>query len=398
MKQKVVIIGTGFTSRLGVIRSVAQIGCEISVIVMSGRIGGWLLNKRRPIDCYSKYVSHVYYCYVRDEQGLLKILINHCTDEKQKVIIIPDSDFSASVIDRHLNTLSERFLFPHIHHRQGEITKWMNKCLQKEMAASVGLTVTSSHIIHVLNNRYTIPLDLQYPCFCKPLHSIHGGKQLFRRCDNMDELRAALGFIAERNSDIEILVEDFIQIEKEYAVLGFSDGMEVVIPGVVFLTKISRSHPGVALQGEILPTQGFENVITKFQTFVRQIGFVGLFDIDFFYSQGKYFFGELNMRFGGSGYAITEMGVNLPAMLVRTLIGQTILDMERKIVARSTFANDRMCIDDWYQGYLTTEEYNHIMQTVDFTFVQGNQDFGPENALKKRLRIKKFVRMLKKTF
>ena len=64
MKQKVVIIGHGYASRLGVIRSVAQIGCEITVIAMTGyRRDGKTLNTRKPIDCYSKYVSNVYYCH-----------------------------------------------------------------------------------------------------------------------------------------------------------------------------------------------------------------------------------------------------------------------------------------------------------------------------------------------
>ena len=36
MAQKVVVIGHSFSSRLSIIRSIAQIGCEITVIVMTG--------------------------------------------------------------------------------------------------------------------------------------------------------------------------------------------------------------------------------------------------------------------------------------------------------------------------------------------------------------------------
>ena len=41
MKQHVVIIGHGFTSRLALIRSLAELGCEITVVVtvLHGRLG-----------------------------------------------------------------------------------------------------------------------------------------------------------------------------------------------------------------------------------------------------------------------------------------------------------------------------------------------------------------------
>lgn len=51
MNPKVVIIGHGYLSRLSLIRSVAEIGCDVTVIVtMYGDE-----YTIRPLDCYSKY-------------------------------------------------------------------------------------------------------------------------------------------------------------------------------------------------------------------------------------------------------------------------------------------------------------------------------------------------------
>lgn len=51
MKQKVVIIGHGYLSRLALIRSLGQAGYDVTVIVtMYGDV-----NTTRPLDCYSKY-------------------------------------------------------------------------------------------------------------------------------------------------------------------------------------------------------------------------------------------------------------------------------------------------------------------------------------------------------
>ena len=76
MKQKVVIIGHSYTSRLSLIRSVAQIGCDVTVIVMTGlKRDGKTPNTKKPIDCYSKYVSHVYYCLRKDKDAFIQILL-----------------------------------------------------------------------------------------------------------------------------------------------------------------------------------------------------------------------------------------------------------------------------------------------------------------------------------
>lgn len=394
---KVVIIGTSFTSRLGIIRSIAPMECDISVVVMTGCKRSGALNKTKPIDCYSRYVNHIYYCHVKNEKGLVDILINQCAERNKKAILIPCSDFSASVIDRNINDLKDLFFFPHINHCQGEIVKWMNKERQKNLAKLVNLNVTHSCVIDISDKRYTIPIDIQYPCFTKPLVSIAGGKLFFKRCDNKTDLDNVLKGISAKEGSIKILVEDFIFIEKEYAVLGFSDGSDVVIPGVVYLSRMSQSHPGVALQGKILPIEGFEDVISKFRGYIKKIGFVGLFDIDFFFSKGNFYFGEMNLRFGGSGYAITKMGVNLPEMMVKSLSGESITYMQKEVKGSAFFVNERMCVDDWYKGYISNEEYHKIMQMVDFSFVEDEQDPFPGIILKKEYRKRRVLRMIKRS-
>ena len=183
VKQRVIIIGHGFTSRLGVIRSATEVGCEIVVIVMAGekrfRKG---LDTTKPIDCYSKYVNTVYYCHKKDEEGLIHLLMDKCRDEGRKPVIIPDSDFSASVIDKNLNILKDYFVFPHINNQQGEVTKWMDKERQKELAMLVGLNVAKARVVDVVEGKYTLPADVLYPCFPKPLVTLKGDKYM-KRCE-----------------------------------------------------------------------------------------------------------------------------------------------------------------------------------------------------------------------
>ena len=218
-KQKVVIIGHGSTSRLSLVRAVAELGCDITVIVMS-----WFypftrkINKIKPFDCYSKYISHVYYCPAADGDGLIQLLLSKCTAAEQKVIIIPSSDFSAATIDDNKSRLSEYFLFPSIKTHSRSVRYWMDKERQKDLAREIGLQVPAARIVEIQDRTYEIPEGITYPCFTKALVTLVGGKQCFNRCNDQDELCKALNVIGAKQ-DATILIEDFKDIEAEYAVL-----------------------------------------------------------------------------------------------------------------------------------------------------------------------------------
>lgn len=397
MKQKVIVIGHGYTSRLGVIRALGRGGYEVTVIVMTGYDrDGKTLNTKKPIDCNSKYVSRVLYC-PSDREKLIQLLLTECVDPQQKVVLIPDSDFSTAAVDLNAERLSDHFLFPHINHRPGEIVAWMDKFRQKELAASVGLNVARGWRIDVTKGTFSIPNDILYPCFPKPLATLQGGKRGLKRCDNEDELRDVVAVLSKTNPTISILVEEFKKIDVEQALLGFSDGQEVIIPGIIKTKVLAHGgHFGVAIQGEILPVTGYEELIEKFKSIVLRIGFVGIFDIDFYQCEKEIYFCEINFRYGGSGYAYTAMGVNFPVMLVKTLLGESISEMQRTIAQKAVFVNERMCIDDWYSGYVSTKDYKRILNASDIRFVYDKEDKSPQYQLEKLFRIRYFKRIVRK--
>lgn len=398
MAQKVIVIGHSFSSRLSIIRSIAQIGCEITVIVMTGfKRDGITINDKKPIDCYSKYVSHVYYCLRTDKETLIQILLNYCTDSQQKVVLFPDSDDTVVAIDNYQERLKEFFLFPYINHQPGKIEYWMDKVHQKELARELELkTANLQQVIEIENGQYDIPSNLIYPCFCKPLATMNGGKGGIRRCDNAQELSCALDYIIQyRSKNVKVLIEDYKEIDQEYALLGFSDGKKVIIPAIMKFLSVSKHNNGIARQGVVMPVNGFEKLIDKFSQFILRIGFIGVFDIDFYESEGEFFFCEVNLRFGGSGYAITKMGVNLPAMMVKYLTGEPIEDMNKSISGTAIYANERMCLDDWYNGYISRKEYNSIFDNSNIHFVLDGNDSLPEKYYQREFQIKALKKNIK---
>lgn len=399
MKPKIVVIGNSYTTRLGIIRSVAQVECDIIVIVI-GHYGNSLHNIKttKPIDCYSKYVNKVlYYSEEAGKEGLVKLILDECVDESQKAIIIPSSDFSASAIDNYQSSLKDYFLFPHIQLKEGAVSSWMNKMVQKEKAIEIGLNVPKAVVVEIKDHQYNIPQSIEYPCFTKPMTSLDGGKNCVRRCDNRRDLQSVLD-IAVAYGISNILVEDYINIEKEYAILGFSDGKNVVVPGLINFIKGSQTYPGIALMGKVQSVQGYEELIDKFALYIKKIGYIGIFDIDFFEAGGKYYFGELNLRIGGSAYAITKMGVNLPLMFIRAMQGESIDGIPRQIQGNSVFVNERLCFLDWYRFKLSTKEYRKYIHAAEISFIIAENDPNPQKVYNRRYIIMYIKRIIKSLF
>lgn len=401
MKNKVVIIGQGFTGRLSIVRSVAEMECDITLIVLTHRnrtTGGLIEDK--PIDAYSKYVNRTLYCETYNMEMLIDLLLTQCVDLDQKTFIFPDNDFSASAIDQSLDVLKDYFYCPNINWKQGAVVEWMNKERQKQLAQEVGLNVPNSLVIEIKDGKYVIPDAIEYPCFAKPLVSLVGAKLGLKKCNNRNELEkhlTQLPTLNERYRNIKLLVEDFKKINREFALLGFSDGQEVVIPGIIEILQLAHgTHFGVAVQGKVYPAED-NDLIAKFSGLIKKIGFVGIFDIDFYESEGLIYFAEINMRFGGSGYAYTKTGVNLPVMMIKSFLDENIDGLNKKIVQSATFFNERMAFDDWYNGYMSTKEFLHLKKTSQINFIDDENDTQPQKVFMRDFRkklLKKAVKQL----
>ena len=392
MKQKVVIIGHGYLSRLALIRSVGQAGYDVTVIVtMYGDV-----NTTRPLDCYSKYVSEVYYCNAKDNDGLIKLLTKHCVSNEQKVIIIPDSDWSASIIDRNRDLLSKNFLFPCINDNSVHIADFMDKERQKKLARDLGLAVPGTTTLHIHDGIMPDLSNIHYPCFTKALTTIVGGKQCFKRCNDENELRNALIAFSKIGFG-DILIEDFIDIEREYAVVGLTDSKNVFISGIIQFVENCQCHLGIARKGKVLPIKGYEELIEHFKQYVKATHFVGLFDIDFLYSKGVFYFCEMNFRYGGSGYAYTMSGVNLPDLFVSVVTGKRNLDdIKTSVVKEQTYVNERMLLDDLSAMNITISDFNRAICTADIRFVHNVNDPKPEQLFRKMVLKAKSKYLLKK--
>lgn len=396
-KRKIIIIGKNYVSLLTMAKSLKNCDCEIIVYSTASKQSNKIkellkcIVYGKGIDASSKFIDK-YIKIEKNESKIISSLIKNYSNEIKKPIIIPVDDYSVSILDSNYEKLSKYLIIPNIEGKQNKINALLVKDIQKELATKNGLCVTNGIVIKKTNGKYIIPDKLNYPVFTKPEISLRGNKTFIKKCENKEELQNLLETIPNE-FDCPIIIEDYIQIEKEYAILGFSYNGEVFIPGIIEMLKSGNGPQiGVTMIGKTYKSNEHEELISKIANLVKETKLNGLFDVDIFKANNKYFFSELNLRFGASGYAITKAGVNIPQIYVKKILDEKV-DLQNNIKEK-TFANEKVLLDELINKYITYEEYKNFLKNVDFGFINDSEDSKPYSCFLRNL----FVQRIKLKF
>lgn len=384
-KPRVLVVGRNYCSNLCMAKSLGEAGYDVEVLRVyqtQTRLTDIMRNIKP--DAFSKYVKAYYICVTsRKPMALVNRLIE-IADPKKKMLIIPADDLSADIVDANMELLRDHYLLPNINNTAGEISKLMDKGHQKQLAKEFGLDVVNSCVIKTVKGKYEIPDTVTYPCFIKPNISKNASKRSIRKCNDEGELRAALQELSLRK-DVEMIVEDFVNIDCEYSLLGLSTKDGVVGPGFFVAEEGGQAeHQGVALKGRILAVDDYQALIKQLTDFVGTLKFNGLFDIDLIKTtDGHMYFVELNMRYGASGYAVTECGANLPAMFADYMFYGKPLDMNCRITTpNKTFVSEKVVIDEYRMDRITWDHVKQAMSSADIYFIKDSRDRRPYNHFK----------------
>lgn len=397
-KQKVIITGKNYSIILAIARSLKNYDYEIIVFNTTPKKNKFkiktlikLIINGRGIDAASKYIDK--YVYIGDNKNtIINTLISDYNNEDIKPIIIPVDDYSTSIFDSDYERLSKYFILPNIKNKENAINELLDKNNQKKLAIKNNLNVSKGTVLTKENGKYSIPNNLNYPVFTKPEISIKGNKTFMKKCDNKEELKNLLNSIPNE-FDCPIIVEEYIYIEKEYAIIGFSYNGKIYIPGIVQMIESGKDNQlGVTLLGQTNSLKNYKNLISNIEKLIKEVGFNGLFDVDIFESNNKYYFSELNFRFGASGYAMTKVGFNIPQIYVNY-----ILNNEMKIdskVPTKTFVNEKVLLEDFSNGFINYKNYCQLLEKADFGFINDNDDVKPYHRFEKLM----FIQRIKKLF
>ena len=377
--QRIIVVGRNYCSNLTMARALGDAGYEVEVLrVFQYKPRVMSLAKYIRVDAYSRHIKAYHTCIARGKsKRIIKKLIN-IADKDNKMLLIPVDDLVADVVDVYMEKLKPYYIMSNVNGIPGELSRMMSKEVQKDLAIKAGLPMVNGCVIRTVNGNFEIPSTVTYPCFIKPNISKNAFKTHMQKLESEEELRAWIGKLASKK-DIEMLVEDYINIDKEYALLGVSTREKTIAPGYLALEKMGHdARRGVAMLGRVVSCEEDKALIDSIIKFVSSLNFEGLFDVDLVRTkEGKLLFTELNLRFGGSGYAVTKSGVNLPAMFANYMLkGEPINSNCTVTKVGKMFINEKVMLDEYLYDYISLDEMKEMMRNTDIHFVKDEHDGG----------------------
>lgn len=284
----VVIIGGNHHNTLSLIRCFGHKNIKTFLILET--------KSTNFVSC-SKYIEKTYCC--NNDDDILSSL--HLIKQRKKLLVICASDHSASLMDLHYRQFKDSFYIANIKDKEEELTAFMDKHVQTELAEECGFNIPKSWLYNK-----EIEKNVEFPCLLKPLESIHGGKKI-RVCSSKEELYKSLKDFSEND---KILIQEYINKELEIVIVGLATKNSVIIPGYSFK---HREINGGTTYSTIYPIEKLNNNLADIcERYIKDIGYEGLFGIEFVGKNGKYFFIEINLRNDATCYSFAKAGVNLP--------------------------------------------------------------------------------------
>lgn len=384
---RVLLAGRNYCSNLCMAKSFGKAGYEVEILRIFHRKPKEdnLLTTLAP-EAHSKYTKAYYVCTMRGSSRRIVDMLIKLADPDRKMLLVPCDDLVAHTVDLNYEELKEYYLMPNVDDTEGKIVDMMGKAVQKQLALEAGLPVVNSCVISSKDDGNVIPDSVTYPCFIKPNISRNSSKSKMKKCETREELQETLD---ERMSEgFELLVEDYLEIKREISFLGLSTPEGVVCPGCFeALVGGEGSHLGVALLGRMMDCNEMEPLITQIREFFKSIKYTGLFDVDLIETvDGKIYVVEFNMRYGGSGYAVTMSGVNLPGMFADYMLKGKPLDMDCAVKPPyKVFTSEKILMDEYRQGLLTKEEADKAMADAEIHFIKEAGDMKPYKHLMKHM-------------
>lgn len=262
---------------LGIIRTLGKYG--INPIFIAEKAKG-------PASRMSKYISKVHFVQNKDEG--FELLLKEYGNMPLKPFLITSDDDTQQLVDENYSLLKDKFFFFNAG-SDGRITQFMDKEEVLKMAQKHGMAIPKTIVV----DDCKVPDGVNYPVITKSISpNVGGWKSDVHICKSEDELKLAFSKIKSPR----VLVQEFIDKENECCVEGISicNGKHIYIPMAIKYNYIIQGY-----YSPYMTAYAFENedVIAKIQSMMEDIGYEGLFDVEYIVDkQGKLYFTEINFR------------------------------------------------------------------------------------------------------
>lgn len=306
MNHSCIIFGDNYYNTYGILRSLGEVGI-IPIFINVCQLESWVAKT----NYYSEY--HQVDTY---EEGI-DYIINNYSSDTNKPLIITTSDKGINCLDKHKEKLAGYFTFPHVNNKYS-VEQLLNKNTQCDIAQRAGFKTPGCISISPGEPIEEYTTQINYPCHLKPLDSLNGMKQDMIICHSLDELQKSLNNF--KDIGLSVAIQDYIDKDYEIVILGcvLSSG-EIIVPGTIIKT---REWPYRGVTSTTIMKKRLNNVdIVNIKSFMSDIGYYGIFSLEFAVKDNCAFFLEANFRSDANNYTATAAGVNIPQLVYLDSMG-----------------------------------------------------------------------------
>lgn len=168
--------------------------------------------------------------------------------------------------------------------------------------------------------------ELQFPLLLRPSY-ILGGRGM-KICHNLSEVEEYLRAIPDEDRTKAILIDHYL-MGKEFEIDAVSDGENILIPGITEHLERAGIHSGDSIS--IFPARLSYNqtasILHQAESLARDIGIIGLFNIQFILFEDEVYILELNPRASRTvPYHTKVTGLPMVEIAVRTMLGESLAE------------------------------------------------------------------------
>lgn len=251
------------------------------------------------------YISDGYYIVPKiDNPNYIDVILDICKKEKiDGLFSLIDPELS--LISKHKQKFLNLGIIPFVSdYEQVEMSfhkyKFYEFCIENGFN-----TVKTYKNLDEFKYHYNAK-EIEFPVFVKPANGSCSTN--IQKVENMEELE----FIIMKYPDL--IIQEFMK------------GQE--IGADVYIDTISKKVVSIFTKKKLLMRAGEtdksvsfknQNLFDTIRNFVEKAGYEGPIDIDIFEVEGKYYFSEVNPRFGGGYLNAYGAGCNFPTYMLKNL-------------------------------------------------------------------------------
>lgn len=391
----VIVVARNFSTALGIVRSLGEKNHSVYFVGGAYKKGALVYAS---VSKYIKKFTEIVSAEADEthERELINAILSYKNILPKGTVVFPTDDFTAEMVEKNSDTLSEHYLLPHTENESDcSLLQLMDKSVQHSLARKCGLKTAEQWT--VCFDSPELPPDIIYPCICKPIKSNAGHKDEIKVCAGEMELRQHLDYLSSTLGRTgSVLVQQFLSVDYEIDMSGVCLDEKIILPGVIYKHNISKKQSGVTMAGELCKNEILGDTILSVRDFLSSLHLKSMVDLELMVCGNDIYFNELNLRCGGPSYAYTAGGINLPHIFVSAISGKDYSEEEKNTLSfGKRFLYEKVAWEDYFGGYLPYMSLKKLEKNSDICLLKNKKDPLPHLLFSARKALQSAVRCAK---